>query len=402
MNTRQLDLVVIGAGPAGLMAAIAAARTGATVCVLERMTKVGLKLLATGGGRCNVCNTHSPEQFMDAFGRQGRFMQPALHAFGSAELRAFLSSFGIQTEEEGSKVFPRSSGAKGVLDALLRECKRLRVMIRPNAEVIALLPEGGVKTAKQTIPAKAVLLASGGKGYAALGGSASGYGLAHRAGHTVVDPLPSNVPLQIKERGPKNCSGISLSDVHVRVCAKGFSKAGAYGDLLFTHQGLSGPVILDVSGGISVALKKQETVSLVLNMAPNLGDWKVQGGNKSVVNALRPWLPAALTKIICDECEIDPEMKVSLLGKSQKTVLTERITQYSLTVIGTEGFGKAMVTRGGIRLKEVDPNTLESKLLPRLYFAGEMLDLDGPCGGFNLQWAFSSGHLAGRSAVQMK
>jgi predicted Rossmann fold flavoprotein len=405
MRSAPFDLIVIGAGPSGLMGAISAARRGASVLVLERMQQPGLKLLASGGGNCNLCNTLATETFMGAFGRQGRFMQPALRSMDSAGLQNFFRELGVESVcEDGLHVFAKGDGSRAVLDALLKECRRLKVKIETGTEVSAIQQEGGrvsaVKCGEQIYPAPAVLLATGGKGYPALGGSSSGYGLVHRAGHTLVDLLPANVPLVIKESWPKSLTGIALRNIRLRIGLKGFPKAGKTGDLLFTHQGLSGPVVLNSSSEISEALKKHDSVPVIIDFAAGtrgIEAWQTRGGNKTVANALSPWLTGALAKALCECLEIDPDTPASKLPPRKAAALIEQIRNCVLTVCATEGFNKAMATRGGVSLKEVCPDTLESRCLPGLFLAGEVLDLDGPCGGFNLQWAFSSGHLAGQN-----
>ncbi|MCF7849270.1 MAG: NAD(P)/FAD-dependent oxidoreductase [Kiritimatiellales bacterium] len=407
MNNSTYDLVVIGSGPAGLTGAIAAARRGASVIVFERMPQSGLKLLASGGGNCNLCNTLPPEKFMEAFGRQGRFMQPALRIMDSSGLQQFFRKLGVETAcEDGLHVFAKGDGSRFVLEALLKECARLKVVIQTDAEVSAIQRESGkvgaVKSGDRIYPAAAVLLATGGKGYPALGGSSSGYGLAHRAGHTIIEPLPADVPLVIKESWPKSLTGIALRNVRLRVGLKGFPKAGKTGDLLFTHQGLSGPVVLNSSSDISEALKKHETVPVMLDFTagtPRIEQWQSRGGNKTVANALSPWLTGSMAKALCECCGVDPDTPASQLPPKKAEALTEQMRNCILTVCATEGFNKAMVTRGGVSLKEINPDTLESRCLPGLFLAGEVLNLDGPCGGFNLHWAFASGHLAGRNAI---
>jgi predicted Rossmann fold flavoprotein len=399
----SVDVVVIGSGPAGLMGAIEAARDGLRVMLLERMPKVGMKLLATGGGRCNLSNIHPPELFMQAFGRQGRFMQDALRTFGREELCAFFAERGLETAIEAPFIFPKTGGAQDVLTVLLQACEKRGVEIRTQCEVTALLPNEGVVAGDQRIDCKAVLLAGGGKGYGALGGSESGYKLAAALGHTITPLLPADVPLVTVEEWPKALTGIAVEAVNLRIALKGFPKAGYTDNLLFTHKGISGPVAINQSGPIMEALLTHETVPVVLDFTSGrdgLAGWQKRGGNRLAANALSPWFPSALARTFCQLAAIDPEQPASTVSPKQAAQLVETLRAVPLHISGSEGFKKAMVTRGGIKLKEVDPASLESRLVSGLFFAGEILDLDAPCGGFNLQWAFSSGYLAGRSIAQ--
>jgi len=394
------DVLVIGAGPAGLMGAMAAAEAGLRVTIAERMDRPALKLLASGGGRCNLSNLLPEEAFMKAFGRHGRFIQPALREFDVAALREFLARLGIQTTEEETKIFPRG-GARAVYDALLSELQRLKVELRTECEVRAWTPDGA-ETSDGPLHARAILLATGGRGYPALGGSPRGYELARGAGHRIVRPIPADVPLLTEESWTRDLAGVSLRNANLRIALKGFPKAGRTGDLLFTHRGLSGPVALDASGDVAERLQVDPLVPVRVAPAPDFDPLAAlrAAGNRSIVNALRDRLPAALTRALCRQCGIDPDRPASKTDARAASRLTERVRGFDLSVHGTEGFEKAMVTRGGAALDEIDPRTLESRRRPKLYLAGELLDLDAPCGGFNLHWAFASGRLAGRSAAR--
>ena len=414
------DLAVVGAGPAGLLAAIAAAERGRRVVLLEQLPRPGVKLLATGGGRCNLTNTLPPDEFPARFGRHGRFIQPALAAFGPDALRRFLHSLGVPTAAtDGLHVFPVSDSAADVRRALVRRARELGVRLRLATTADALWIEDdalrGIQTSRGRVAAPAVILATGGKGYPDLGATGSGYALARQAGHTIVDSTPALVPLVTRETWPRELAGLALSPARVRIdlpgrppafahglrCGK---RAGITGDILFTHTGLSGPAVLDLSGDVAVLLRDRAEVPLRLDLAPGttradwlarLDSWPLSEGRKTIRTLLAAHFPRALADLLCRLAGLDPATRPAQVSRPARRALADLLTALPLTVTATEGWDRAMVTRGGVALKEVDPKTLRSRRLAGLAFAGEILDLDAPSGGFNLQWAFSSGHLAG-------
>lgn len=410
MTTPQkpIDLAIIGCGPAGLMAAITAARNGRSVTLFERMGQPALKLMATGGGNCNLTNTLDEETFMKAFGRQGRFMSDALYTFNNDALREFMAELGLETKvTEDLYVWP-VNGARILAERLLRECTDLGVSLCVNSPINRMYVEDGrvksIACDSFEIPVTNVLVASGGKGYSKLGGCGIGYDLAQQVGHKVITPVASDVPLVTQEKWAPELTGIVMPNVRLRVEHKGFSKQPETGDLLFTHRGISGPMIINLSGAIASALQSSETVKLRINFMPDdfnaaaeFKRWRTVEGKKLLSNHLKLILPNAMADTFCELCDIPLKMKASELSRAQAETLEELLVACPLTIPRTEGFEKAMVTRGGVSLKEVDPGTMQSKLVEGLYFAGEVLDLDGPCGGYNLQWAFSSGHMAGSS-----
>jgi len=434
MPESMFDLAVVGAGPAGLLAAIAAAEsrrapgTGTAravaggIVLLEQLPRPGVKLLATGGGRCNLTSTLPPDEFPARFGRHGRFILPALDAFGPDALRRFLDSLGVPTAApDGLHVFPVSDSAADVQRALVRRARELGVRLRLATAARALWIEGdalrGLETSRGRVAANAVILATGGKGYPDLGATGSGYALAREAGHTIVEPTPALVPLVTRETWPRELAGLALSPARVRIDIPGRppafahglrrgKRAGITGDILFTHTGLSGPAVLDLSGDVAVLLRDRAEVPLRLDLAPRttraewlarLDSWPLSEGRKTLRTLLAAHFPRALADLLCRLAGLDPATRPAQVSRPARRTLADLLTALPLTVTATEGWDRAMVTRGGIALKEVDPQTLRSRLVPGLAFAGESLDLDAPSGGFNLQWAFSSGHLAGSS-----
>lgn len=404
-----VDMAIVGCGPAGMMAAISAASAGKAVAIFEQLPAPASKLLATGGGRCNLTNTFPVDVFMSRFGRNGLFMKPAMATMDQKHFIRFLAEIGIQTHsEDGLRVFPASNNAQSVADALLRRIEQLKVRIFTSTRVLGLEIENGrcigVRTQAGTTRAQFTLLSTGGRGYPRLGGSTSGYELAASAGHNIVQPEPALVPLIAADKWCGELAGVSieLAEITVRISARQFETSE--GALLFTHKGISGPAALNISGTIAQLLTRQGGVDIAVNLAPvrsreqwlaEFARWHTEHGPKQVVKLLAEHMPRALADKLCDMANLAPPIKAATVPGPARTRLAHLIGATPLTITKTEGFDHAMVTRGGVSLKEVDPETLESKLLPGLLFAGEILDLDGPTGGFNLQWAFSSGWLAG-------
>lgn len=400
------DMLVVGAGPAGLMAALSAARQDARVLVCEQMPKPGLKLLATGGGRCNLTNTLDTDAFMAAFGRSGRFMQPALAAMDSAGLRGVLEGLGVASDcPDGFHVYPASNKSSDVLRALLRACDTAGVARRDNCAVRTLRVRDGAVTGVETpsgaIPARCVVLACGGRSYPELGATGSGYALASAVGHTIVEPLPVLVSLHTRELWPGNCAGVSLPSVRAWIELPRQPKSGCRGDLLFTHRGVSGPAILDLSRDVVPLLNDlgEVPIRIALKESVPVAGWRTQG-SRLVRTLLAQQVPASLAQALLDVAGVPEDTPAAELRREHEESLTQLLEALPLTVTGAGGFDEAIVTRGGVSLREINPETLGSKCVRGLHFAGEIIDLDGPCGGFNLTWAFSSGNLAGASAAR--
>lgn len=402
-NPNIFTVVVVGAGPAGLMAALIAAKAGARVIVFEKLPEPGVRLLATGGGHCNFTNTLATEDFVRRFGEKRRFVAPAVKALDATRLRRFFEELGIASHSpDGFHVLPVSDSARQIRDALRQECRNQRVEFRFNSHVDCLqIIRGhvtGIITSRGTESAARVVLAAGGASYPKLGGGESGFRLARLAGHTIVPLCPALVPLVTRETWPATLAGVTLARVAIRLACQAET-----GSLLFTHQGISGPAVLDISGHVSSALMTHASVGVIIDLASDMTSEAWQGqiekvrkehGARTVLSMLATMLPAALAKVVLELADIPAAANMARLSREQSRKLIMLIKNLPLTITGTEGFGKAMVTKGGINLAEVCSKTLASKRVHGLFFAGEILDIDGPCGGFNLQWAFASGFLA--------
>jgi predicted Rossmann fold flavoprotein len=410
----ETDVAVVGGGPAGLMAAIAAGRRGRRVTVFERLADPGRKLLASGGGRCNLTTATPPETWPAAFGRRGRFIAPALAVLGPEAIRAFFLREAVSTvvQADDACVFPRSQRAADVLAALLRAAEQAgaRLVCGGRVERLTQAPGGritGVIAAGRPTRAHAVVLAAGGCAYPALGSDGSGLALAREAGLTVVGPVPALVPLVTAETWPHALSGIVLERARIRLAGKGEDKAGRVGPLLFTHRGISGPPVLNLSGEVSARLGRGAP-GVALRVAAHADrdaadwmrrfeEWGVRLGRRACHNVLSGEMPRALAEALCAQSGLT-DVPLAQAGRQRLEALAACCGGAALTVTATEGWNRAMVMRGGVALDDLDPRTLACRRVPGLFCAGELVDLDGPCGGYNLTWAFASGWLAGASA----
>jgi hypothetical protein len=410
MNSKHSDVLIVGGGPAGLASAIFAARNGHKAVVLERLNSPGRKLLATGGGHCNLTNTLPLETFARNFGKQWRFTMPAFQDLNPQALRDFFSNLGVKTESpDGFHVFPISNKASDVLNALLSECRKLGVEILSGKPARQLTVENGtirgVIMESEEMKADKVIIACGGRSYPALGSNGSGYQLAKFAGHKIIEPLPSLAELYCSEKWPGACAGITLKNIRIDILPPKRAAEFSEGDFLFTHSGISGPAALNISGTVAELLHQNNSAEIFVNFFPgkSVSDWmndfefwQRKDGRKQISKIISEYLPRRLAEIFCSEsgCE---NIEAARLSRVSREKLSSMLSSCKLKITGTAGFDKAMVTRGGVALKEINPKTMESRIVKGLYFAGEVIDIDGPCGGFNLQWAFSSGHLAGKN-----
>jgi len=400
---------VIAAGQAALM--------GADVLVLEKMPKPGLKLRITGKGRCNLTNIALLPEFVEHFGENGKFLRQAFSRFFSEDLIAFFKELGVETvTERGGRVFPASDRADEVIGALGKWVTGL-AKIRTNCAVKKLLIENGEVvgvTAKtksydlEDFRTDRVIIATGGKSYPGTGSTGDGYELAKSVGHTIVPPRPALVPLETKGDIAGRLQGLSLKNVNVKIIIDGKKRAEAFGEMLFTHFGVSGPIILLLSKMCVDALLAHEIVAISIDLKPALANQQLnqrilrdlnQNGKKQFQNILKFLLPQKLIPICAEITGIEPEKSGNQITSDERKRLRLWLKDFQLEVTGYRPFSEAIITAGGVNLKEVNPRTMESRLVKGLYFAGEVLDIDADTGGYNLQAAFSTGWVAGRSTA---
>lgn len=414
MNMDKDRAVVIGGGAAGMMAAAAAAESGRPVILLEKNEKLGKKLYITGKGRCNVTNACGRDKFFENIVSNQKFLYSAFHAFDNRRMEMFLESNGCSLKEErGERVFPVSDHASDVTAAFERFLKKNGVQVRLHCEALAVETDGekitGVQIADGTvIPARTVVVATGGLSYPGTGSTGDGHRMAHDLGHTVTDCVPALVPLEAEEDWCKRLQGLSLKNVSLTMsCGKKKLYQG-FGEMLFTHYGVSGPLVLSASSFYGKR-KGTDAVLLTIDLKPALSEEQFdkrilrdfeENRNRQFKNALGGLYPAKLIPVMIERSGIDPEKKVHEITRQERRRLAELTKAFTLRVKGKRGFDEAVITQGGVSVKEVSPSTMESKLIQGLYFAGEVLDLDGLTGGFNLQIAWSTGYLAGTSSTE--
>ncbi len=413
-NKRQMfDVAVIGGGAAGMMAAGRAAERGATVVLLDKNNQLGVKLLITGKGRCNLTQAEfDAQQLIEQYGRQGRFLLPALSSFGVQDVIDFFVAHKVPVKvERGQRVFPVSDRAMDVRNALVRYLEKGGVEVKLKTAVQGLSRQGDriteVKTSSGPITARNYILCSGGLSYPATGSDGQGLAWLREIGHQVTSLRPGLVPIRVKEDWVREAQGLSLKNVEVSLYKDGRKIEARFGEALFTHFGLSGPIILDLSKRVG-ELMSSGKLQLSIDLKPALSfeqlDDRVQRDflkyrNREYKNSLADLLPQALIQPIIDLSGIMPEKQVNSVTREERHRLVNLLKGLELTVIGLLGYDKAIITSGGVTLKEVNPRTMGSKLYSNLYLAGEILDLDGPTGGYNLQMCWSTGFLAGQSSA---
>lgn len=405
----MFDVVVIGAGAAGLVAAFRAAERGRRVLLLEKNRKPGVKILMSGGTRCNITQATDERGIVAAYGPPGKFLHSALAALGINDTVAMFEAEGVPTKvEETGKVFPLSNKATDVLDALLRRVRRSGAelaLAEPVRELRRSEHGFEIVTPHRAIAAPKAILTSGGKSYPGSGTTGDGYAWAATLGHTIIPPRPALTPITIDSPWTADLRGITLSDVHVRIREGDRELARRRGSLLFAHFGLSGPVVLDVSRVVS-GHPHPETLAIEIDLLPAIGEAELddllriesaQSGKKLLAGILATQLPRRLADALLVQVGLPADRTAAALPRAVRAKLVSLCKHLRLTVRGTLGFEKAEVTAGGVALGEVDSRTMQSKLVPGLYLAGEILDLDGPIGGYNFQAAWSTGWLAGSS-----
>ena len=402
-------VLVIGSGPAGLSAAIHAAASGKRVLLFDRNAQPGVKLLATGGGHANLGNLLPMPDWPARFGRQGRFITPALRFFDTGKYRDWLSGLGVPVfSPDGFHLYPISNSAKQVRDALVAEAGKRGVDFRlgTRGERICIAADGrtsGIIAGGETIPGSAVILAVGGKSLPASGSNGDSYSLATEIGHSLNHPLPGLVGLRAAA-WDASLAGIVLENASVRFKSKGSQEITGHRELLLTHHGVSGPAVLDLSGDVAASLDRTGGAMLEISWVAGMDRkaWlqelsvrRTSHGDSRIESLIADRLPKRLAAWLCRQAGVPAAVTAATLKNAERDALVSLLGAFRLAVNNTEGWDKAIVTRGGIALGKVNPETLESRIIPRLYFAGEVLDIDGPCGGYNLHWAFASGALAG-------
>lgn len=406
-------IIVVGGGAAGIMAAIRAAEGGAQVTLFEKMPQIGRKLRITGKGRCNLTNTADVAEIVKNIPGNGKFLFSALKNFSSADTVNFFESLGVKTKvERGGRIFPASDDASEVIDALLRRLAILNVDVRTSSPVTEIISEQkkirGVLVGGKIFECDALILATGGKSYPATGSTGDGFKFAQRLGHTVTEILPALVPLETEEDFVRDVQGLSLKNVRVKLLADGKAVAEQFGEMLFTHFGVSGPIILTLSRQAAKLLAQGKFLELEINLKPALTPEQLNARilrdfdkfkRKTIRNALVELLPSKLIPVVLDLAYLPEDKRVDEITQAERRRLIEILRGLPLTITKTRPIAEAIVTAGGVDVREIDPRTMRSKLVENLFIVGEVADVDGFTGGFNLQAAWATGNAAGNAVV---
>lgn len=413
MNQDNNRIIVIGGGAAGMMAAIYAARRGYPVILLEKNEKLGKKLYITGKGRCNLTNACDMDGLFANVVTNPKFMYGAFYSYTNFDTIDFFEEIGLKTKiERGNRVFPESDKSSDVLAVLLKELKRLGVDIRYGSEAAEILAENNVfagvrlKGSNEVLYGEKVIIATGGLSYPATGSTGDGYRFAKSLGHTVTKLYPSLVPMNVEELAAiKELQGLSLKNIHIRITSGKKEIYSDFGELLFTHFGVSGPVILSASSYCIPYMENRDLI-LSIDLKPALSKEQLDArilrdfdefSNKQYKNALDQLLPRKLIQVIIALSNIDPEKKVNLITREERGRLVELLKGLKFHITRLRDYNEAVITKGGIQVKEINPSTMESKFVSNVFFAGEVLDVDALTGGFNLQIAWSTAFLAGNA-----
>ncbi len=408
------DVVVVGAGPAGMMAAIRAGQLGKNVILIERNDIIGKKLKITGSSRCNITNTASLDNFMEKFGKKGAFFRSAFAAFSNRRLMTFFESKGLKFKfEKEGRVFPVTDKSRSVIKVLKEYLSENKVKINYNTRLIKIKEKKDYFSLDlgndNHMATRKIILATGGISYGATGSTGDGFEIAEKIGHKVTTLRPGIVPLKTGEEWVKELQGISLEDVCLTFKYGKRKIVSDNGNMIFTHFGVSGPLILDLSSQIVSILEKNKIVNLFIDFKPEMTVPKLEEklvnefeerSKTEFKNFMKLFVPNRMIPIFTDLLDINPKKKVNQIKKGERNKLVNLLKAFPLTITGSLPIEKAMVTCGGISRKEIDPQTMESKIVKGIYFAGEIIDFCAPSGGYNLQEAFSTGYLAGEMAAR--
>ncbi len=405
-------IIVVGGGAAGMMATVAAARKGKNVLLLEKNEKLGKKLFITGKGRCNITNSAEIDELFSAVVSNPKFLYSSFYSLTNDQVIEFFEELGVKTKvERGGRVFPESDHSSDVIRALEQELKRLGAEIRLRTEVKEILAEGGRAkgvrlSSGEKLNADAVIIATGGISYPSTGSTGDGYRFARECGHKVTELSPALVPMEVEEWYAKELMGLSLRNIEIKITDGKKKLYEEFGEMLFTHYGVTGPVILSASSIVGKKLK-EHPLTLHIDLKPALTEEQLDkrvlrefeaNHNRQFKNAVDSLFPAKLKPVVVELSGIPGEKKVNEVTKEERLRFVRMIKDFSMTLTAMRGYNEAIITKGGVSVKEIDPGTMESRLVNRLYFAGEVLDLDAVTGGYNLQIAWSTGYLAGMNA----